>query len=266
IEKPEAIENIKEILEISDGIMVARGDLGVEIPIENVPFVQKMLIQEANRAYKPVIVATQMLESMITNPRPTRAEASDVANSILDKADVIMLSGETAVGKYPVETVKIMAQIAKRADATNPTVHTEFGMDGTAKTNPRITIASAVSHAAAHLADELDASAIVTFTESGSTALYMSKYRPETRIIAFTTNEKTCNQLSLLWGVNPFVLEYTEDTSELIRKAEEFMLKHGCINKGEIIVVTAGIPSGKGITNVARVIRVGEKEPWGLCK
>jgi len=266
IEKPEAIENIREILEISDGIMLARGDLGVEIPIENVPFVQKMLIQEANRAYKPVIVATQMLESMITNPRPTRAEASDVANSILDKADVIMLSGETAVGKYPVETVKMMAQIAKRADMTNPTVHTDFGMDGTAKTNPKITIASAVSHAACHLADELDASAIVTFTESGSTAVYMSKYRPETRIIAFTTRAKTCNQISLLWGVNPFVLEYTADTSELIKKAEEFMLKNGCVNKGEIIVVTAGIPSGKGITNIARVIRVGEKESWGLAK
>ncbi len=259
IEKPEAVENIHEILEACDGIMVARGDLGVEIPIENVPFVQKMLIREANREFKPVIVATQMLESMIENPRPTRAEASDVANSILDKADVIMLSGETAIGKYPVDAVKVMAQIAKRADSANPTVHDEFGMEGTARTNPHITIASAVSHAASLMADELDASAILTFTESGSTAVFMSKYRPETRIIALTTREKTRDQLALLWGVNPFVMEYTKDTSEMILKAEEFLLSNGCVNRGETVVVTAGIPSGRGITNVTRVVRIGEK-------
>jgi len=250
IEKQEALNNIKEIIEVADGIMIARGDLGVEIPLEEVPLVQKTIIKKCNLVGKPVITATQMLESMVENPRPTRAEVTDIANAILDGTDAIMLSGETAIGKYPLEAVKIMEKIA---------VETERSMNYERILEERAfsvkpTIPDAISHATCQVAQDLKVKAIVTFTFSGSTARMVSRYRPRVPIIAASTEESTVRKLALTWGVYPLKSEELKNTDDMIDKSEQIALKTGLVNQGDRIVITAGIPFAiPGTTNLLKV-------------
>jgi len=250
IEKPEAIRNLDEIIEAADGIMVARGDLGVEMSPENVPLLQKKIIEACHWAEKPVITATQMLESMIENPQPTRAETSDVANAILDGTDCVMLSGETAVGKYPVQTVEFMSRIARQAEkSVNPWPPDEdvSGPD------------ESVAHAACRAAEEQCVRAIVTFTQSGSTALLVSKHRPRSLIIAATPFEKVSRLLSLYWGVTPIVVKARRTTDDMISGVEHAMLKRKLVKPGELIVITAGVPVGvAGSTNMMKIHHAGE--------
>jgi pyruvate kinase len=250
IEKPEAIGNLNAIIESSDGIMVARGDLGVEMPPENVPLLQKKIIEACHWREKPVITATQMLESMIENPQPTRAEASDVANAILDGTDCVMLSGETAVGKYPVQAVEFMARIAMQAETSvNPWPPDEdvSGPD------------ESVAHAACRAAQEQFANAIVTFTQSGSTALLVSKHRPRMSIIAPTPFEHIARRISLYWGVTPVILRPKKTTDDMISSVERIMLKKKLARQHDLIVITAGVPIGvAGSTNLMKIHRVGE--------
>lgn len=250
IENMEGVQNIDEILEASDGIMVARGDLGVEIPAEDVPLIQKMIIEKCNKAGKPVIVATQMLESMINNPRPTRAEASDVANAIMDGTDAIMLSGETASGDYPVEAVQTMNKIAHRIE--NSLQYNELLLNRGIERQENTT--EAISHATVQIAYELDAAAIVTPTESGYTARMVSKYRPKAGVVAVTPNPKTQRLLNLRWGVYPIVGSCWNDTDEMITGAMSTAVKEGYLKEGDIAVVTAGITlSAAGNTNMIKV-------------
>ncbi|RKD33412.1 pyruvate kinase [Thermohalobacter berrensis] len=255
IENQEGVDNIDEIIEVSDGIMVARGDLGVEIPTEEVPLVQKMIIKKCNEAGKPVITATQMLDSMIRNPRPTRAEVTDVANAILDGTDAIMLSGETAAGKYPVDAVRTMANIAER---------TESSLDyedilRSKKVGKDITITNAISHATCETAKDLGAAAIITATSSGYTAKAVSKFRPESPIVAATASEKVARRLALVWGVYPVITEQSGSTDEVIDISVKKALEKGLINNGDLVVITAGVPVGvSGTTNLIKVHIVGE--------
>lgn len=255
IENHEGVNNIDEIIKFSDGIMVARGDLGVEIPTEEVPVVQKMIIEKCNEAGKPVITATQMLDSMIKNPRPTRAEASDVANAIFDGTDSIMLSGETANGKYPVETVLIMSKIAERAEKA-------FNYEEKLKKRRRNhfpNVPNAISLATCNTAMDLKASAIITATQSGHTAKIVSKFRPECPIIAVTPYDKVARKLALNWGVFPIVAEKTESTDELIDKSVDIALATGYVKKGDVVVIAAGIPANYvGTTNMMKVHIVGD--------
>ncbi len=248
IENTPGVNNIDAILQAADGVMVARGDLGVEIPAEDVPLVQKMLIKKCNQLGKPVITATQMLESMIVNPRPTRAEASDIANAIMDGTDAIMLSGETASGQYPIEAVSTMARIATR---------TEHSL-GRACLPPSAAAAksttSAISHACAQIAAELDAAAIIAATQSGYTARMLSKNRPETPIIAVTPYEKTARQVQLLWGVHPLVDPVSQASDQMVNECVRSATAAGLVKPGDLVVVTAGVPSGtQGTTNMIRV-------------
>lgn len=255
IENTPGVSNIDDILKVADGIMVARGDLGVEIPPEDVPLVQKLLIKKCNEAGKPVITATQMLESMITNPRPTRAEASDVANAILDGTDAIMLSGETASGRYPAEAVETMARIALRTeyDLKYGELLLSNGM------NVINTTTAAISHASAQIAHELGASAIITATETGYTARMVSKHRPETPVIAVTPSEKTARQMQLLWGVFPVVDRITHSHDDRMKRSISAALASGMIQEGDLVVVTAGISPGvQGTTNMIQVHIVAE--------
>lgn len=255
IENQEGINNIDEIIKFSDGIMVARGDLGVEIPTEEVPVVQKMIIEKCNAAGKPVITATQMLDSMIRNPRPTRAEASDVANAILDGTDAIMLSGETANGKYPAETVATMARIAER---TEKIINYEANLKKIRK-NHIPNVPNAISLATCNTAMELNASAIITVTQSGHTARIVSKYRPECPIIAVTPYEKVARRLALNCGVFPIITSKMENTDELINKSVGIALETGYVKKGDLVVIAAGIPSSmSGSTNLMKVHIVGD--------
>lgn len=255
IENHEGVNNIDEIIKFSDGIMVARGDLGVEIPTEEVPVVQKMIIEKCNEAGKPVITATQMLDSMIKNPRPTRAEASDVANAIFDGTDSIMLSGETANGKYPVETVMIMSKIAERAEKA---LNYEEKLKKRRR-NHIPNVPNAISLATCNTAMDLKASAIITATQSGHTAKIVSKFRPECPIIAVTPYEKVARKLALNWGVFPIVAEKTETTDELIDKSVEISLETGYVKKGDVVVIAAGIPANYvGTTNMMKVHIVGD--------
>lgn len=255
IENREGVGNIDEILKVSDGIMVARGDLGVEIPAEEVPLIQKMMIEKCNRVGKPVITATQMLDSMIRNPRPTRAEASDVANAILDGTDAIMLSGETAMGKYPVESVEMMAKIAERAESAIRVKEIK-GKEGLA---PAKTVTDAISYATVAIAHELGATAIITSTKSGYTARMVSKYRPLARIIAVTPCERVMRKLSLAWGVKPLLVPNSETTDEMFERAIEGALKSGFIKNGDLVIITAGVPVGvTGTTNLLKVHIVGD--------
>lgn len=255
IENQQGVVNIDEIIELSDGLMVARGDLGVEIPAEEVPLIQKMMIEKCNRAGKPVITATQMLDSMIRNPRPTRAEASDVANAILDGTDAIMLSGESAAGKYPVESVQTMARIAlKTESAINH--ETLVSLRGIV---PRQTTTDAISHATCTTAHSLGAAAIITATESGSTARMVSKYRPKAPIIAVTPREKAQRKLLLVWGVKPILAPETEGTDAMIEQSINASLKAELIKNGDLVVITAGVPVGvPGTTNLLKVEVVGQ--------
>lgn len=250
IESAEGVKNIDEIIKVSDGIMVARGDLGVEIPTEEVPIVQKMIIEKCNKVGKPVITATQMLESMIVNPRPTRAEASDVANAIMDGTDAIMLSGETASGLYPLEAVSMMAKIAIRTEKSLP-----YGdilrLKGLCLNN---TTTDAISHATVQIAQQLEATAIITATESGYTPRMISKYRPQSSIIAVTPSEKTARRAQLLWGVYPLMGSSHQNSDEMVKNSIVSSLHSGMIHDGDLVVITAGVPAGmSGTTNLIRV-------------
>lgn len=257
IENQEGIDNIDSILEVSDGLMVARGDMGVEIPPEEVPLVQKRLIKKCNVLGKPVITATQMLDSMQRNPRPTRAEASDVANAIFDGTDAIMLSGETAAGSYPVESVKMMASIAKRVEQS---LQYEDLFRKRMK-EAKSTITDAISQSVAHTAVALDVAAIVTPTESGYTAKMISKYRPKSPIVAVTFNEMICRRLALVWGVQAYLAKGTvNSTDELLETAIDTGMDAGIINFGDTVVITAGVPVGEtGTTNLMKIHVVGEQ-------
>lgn len=254
IENMQGVKNIDEIIEVSDGIMVARGDMGVEIPLEDVPAMQKMIIKKATKAGKQVITATQMLDSMIKNPRPTRAEATDVANAIYDGTSAIMLSGETAAGDYPVEAVKTMVRIAIRTEQ-DINFRARFKQRESLD-NPDIT--NAISHATCTTAHDLNAAAIITVSKSGRTVQDVSKYRPDCPIIGGSTSEKVCRQLNLAWGVVPVLVDEKDDIDELFDHAVETAEKAGVIENGDIAVLTAGVPLGvSGTTNMIKV-RVAE--------
>ena len=260
IENQEGVDNLEEILQVSDGLMVARGDLGVEIPTEEMPIVQKEMIKKCNELGKPVITATQMLDSMIRNPRPTRAEVTDVANAIYDGTDAIMLSGETAAGKYPVEAVKTMATIAKRIEETldYDNILRSKGLNNT-------NVTDAISYATCTTAKSLNASGIVTSTSSGHTARMVSKFRPNTPIIAATPNEKTSRQLSLSWGVYTVNCQQAGNTDDLIDNSIEASKNEGFIHDGELVVITAGVPTGvSGTTNLIKVHVVSEEICQGI--
>ncbi len=255
IENYEGVKNIDEILQVSDGIMVARGDLGVEIPTEEVPLVQKSIIEQCNRLGKPVITATQMLDSMIRNPRPTRAEASDVANAIFDGTDAVMLSGETANGKYPIEAVRTMARIAERSEQA-------LGYEDILRKRKayfQATIPDAISHAVATTSSDLGAAGIITATKSGSTARMVSKYRPKAPIIAATPSVLASRKLAVVWGVTPLIIEEIQGTDDLIAEAVAKALAAQHVKSGDLIVITAGVPVGvPGSTNLIKVHIVGQ--------
>lgn len=256
IENEAGVKNIEEIINVSDGIMVARGDLGVEIPTEDVPIVQKEIISRCNKAGKPVITATQMLESMINSYRATRAEASDVANSIIDGTDVIMLSGETASGQYPLEAVQTMAKIAKRTEESLDYI-TLFRKKGISE---RIHSTDAISHATVQIAQEIRANAILTITESGFTARMIAKYKPWSHVVAVSRLEKTVRAMQLYWGVEPILGPYSTNTDEMIELCLQCALHSKAISDGSSVVITAGVPIGTpGSTNLIKVVTVGNK-------
>lgn len=254
IENQEGVDNIDQILEVSDGLMVARGDLGVEIPAEEVPLVQKELIKKCNALGKPVITATQMLDSMQRNPRPTRAEASDVANAIFDGTDAIMLSGETAAGNYPVEAVQTMHNIASRSEqALN---HKKILSARSKQVGMSIT--DAIGQSVAHTAINLDVSAIVAPTESGHTARMISKYRPKAPIVAVTVNDSVSRKLSLVFGVFAKSGQNHSTTDEMLENAVQKSLDSGIVHHGDLIVITAGAVGEAGTTNLMKVYVVGD--------
>jgi pyruvate kinase len=249
IEKHEALARLDEILTESDGLMVARGDLGVETPLEHVPLLQKMLIEKANRAGKPVITATQMLLSMVENPRPTRAEVADVANAILDGTDALMLSEETASGRYPVEAVATMRRIAEDTEAAFPFERWMRRFEDAALQS----LPEAVAGAACELAEHVGAAVIVAWTESGATARLVAKHRPRRPILALSTRPETARRLALVWGVIPLVAEGGTDTDAMLERAPTLALERGLLRPGEIAVITAGIPMGvAGSTNLIK--------------
>ncbi|WP_010272068.1 pyruvate kinase [Paenibacillus senegalensis] len=255
IENQEGVDNLDEILEVSDGLMVARGDLGVEIPAEEVPLVQKEMIRKCNLAGKPVITATQMLDSMQRNPRPTRAEANDVANAILDGTDAIMLSGETAAGKYPVESVMTMSRIAEKTESALQ--YREIFLKQTR--DQQTTVTESISQAVAGTALDLQAKAIITPTESGYTARMVSKYRPQSPIIAYTRSERTMRRMSLVWGVEPLLGKEAGTTDEMFELAINGALDKELVRMGDLVIITAGVPVGKsGTTNLIKVHHIGQ--------
>jgi pyruvate kinase len=250
IEKPEALHNIEEILSEADGIMVARGDLGVEIPPEEVPLIQKELIDEANKRGKIVITATQMLESMTEHLRPTRAETTDVANAVIDGTDALMLSAETATGKYPVEAVRMMDRIIRYTERMKETESSYIRGD---------IFAEATADAACRAAEDINAKALVAFTQSGFTARLLSKFRPKVPIIALTPDERIKNRVCLYWGVTPKIMKLPKTTDEMIENVEESLLKERIVKKGDRIVITSSSPlSTKGKTNFMKLHRIGE--------
>jgi pyruvate kinase len=256
LEKPQAIEdpNLEEILDVADGVMVARGDLGVEMPPEKVPIIQKLVIQRASEWRKPVITATQMLESMKDNPRPTRAEASDVANAILDGSDAVMLSVETAGGKYPREAVAIMAKIIMEAESSMPEPLPRR------RHRAHLSISETVCESVAHAAQDLDMKAICVYTETGSTPRLISKYRPKAAIYAFATSRAVCARLNLMWGVEPVRREAAVSSEDMVAKAERLMLKRHAVAPGDVIAIVAGTGSTTGSTNFMRLHVVGATE------
>lgn len=255
IENQEGVDNIDDILRVSDGVMVARGDMGVEIPFEEIPRIQKMLIEKGYRAGKQVITATQMLDSMIKNPRPTRAETTDVANAIYDGTSAIMLSGETAAGLYPVEAVRTMAKIAETTE--NNINYAKRFRDRLETADENVT--NAISHATVTTALDLKAKAILTVTKTGSTAKFLSKYRPNRPILSCTPNEKTWRQLNLSWGVVPLMASEQLNTDDLFAHAVDCAQKKGLLDTGDLVVITAGVPLGiAGTTNLMKVHVVGD--------
>lgn len=253
IENQEGIDNVDEILMISDGIMVARGDLGVEIPSQEVPILQKQIIRKCNEAGKPVITATQMLDSMQINPRPTRAEAGDVANAIFDGTDAVMLSGETASGAYPIQAVEMMANICLTTERAL------IGQDSlTLKTFDKKDMTESIGQAVGHTVKNLDIQTIVAATSSGHTAKMISKFRPKAQIIAATFDEKTSRQLTVVWGVSSFVVDHVDSTDALFNTATEVALDNGFAKEGDLIVITAGVPIGEsGTTNLMKIQQIG---------
>ena len=254
LEKPEVLRRLDDVLKVSDGVMVARGDLGVEMPLEEVPVVQKSIIRRAQRYAVPVITATQMLESMVGHPRPTRAEASDVANAIFDGSDAVMLSEETATGHFPVEAVRVMARIAVEAERGLP-----FYEDRPRRFQAMdMGFPGAIGEAACQAAVELGARAICIFTQTGSMARIVSKLRPPTPIIAFTPYENVLRRLALFWGVQPRLITKSDSTEELIEKIDAALVGDGSVRKGDVLVITAGSPMWvKGTTNLLKLHRVG---------
>ncbi len=259
IEKPEALDCIEDILTVSDGIMVARGDLGVETPPEEVPIAQKRIIRACNLAGKPVITATQMLDSMIRNPRPTRAEASDVANAILDGSDAIMLSGETAIGRYALQSVQTMARIAQVTEPSMPYAHWLQGAFESAS----LDVTDAIAQVACEVAAELDARAIITSTFGGATARRIARHRPITPIVAPTPSLTAYRQLALVWGVVPLTVNAFSDTDTMIVTVVEAARSRGLVQDGDLVIITAGVPvGGAGLTNILKAHRVGEEKGW----
>jgi pyruvate kinase len=255
IENMEGVENLDEIVRASDGIMVARGDLGVEIPPEEVPLIQKEIIRKCNKEGVIVITATQMMDSMIRNPRPTRAEVADVANAILDGTDAVMLSGETASGKYPVEAVKMMCDVAQAAEVS---IHSRTGRDRRGALDTSVT--NAIGFCTVSSSDSLGARAIITPTSSGRTARTVAKYRPKAPIIAFSMEAYTVRQLSLVWGVKAFYMNRFDDQQEFFRAVIRHCIENNIVVEGDIIVLTAGIPIGiSGSTNLMRIHEIGHE-------
>jgi pyruvate kinase len=259
LEKPQAIEQLDGILQAADGIMVARGDLGVEVPPEKVPAIQKHIIRRAAEYRKPVITATQMLESMIENPRPTRAEVSDVANAIYDGTDAVMLSGESAVGKYPVQTVGMMSRIIMEAE-----LHIKVAEHAEPRERlSHLSIAETICEATAHAADDLDLRGIALFTESGTTARQLSKYHPSSPIFALSPVEVTINRLNLLWGTTPIRCPKINTTEALVDCAESLLLQSGYVRAREVIAIVAGTRTKSGSTNFLRLHVLGEHAQEG---
>ncbi len=253
IEKPQAIERFKEILDVVDGVMVARGDLGVEMPLEDVPIIQKKIIRISRYAGKPVITATQMLRSMINSPRPTRAEATDVANAILDGTDALMLSEETAIGDYPIEAVRILDRIARATEA-----HMQEYSVGDAPVFDNLGMTeSAISRSACFLAEDLNAASIIAATSSGSTARLVARYRPPTPVLGLTPKPQTLRHLTLSWGVTPVLVTPFSDADEIFELARRWTMEYGLAKPGDRLIVTAGVPVGTpGATNLLKVIKI----------
>jgi len=253
LEKPEAVDNLEAVVLAFDGIMVARGDLGVELPLEHVPLVQKRAIQISRENAKPVIVATQMLESMITNSRPTRAEASDVANAVLDGADALMLSGETGVGRYPIKSVRTMAQIIEAVEAGPVSVPPLNHMPRTKR--------GVLSYAARDIGERLSARAIVAFTQSGDTVRRLARLHPRLPLLAFTPTPAVRSQLAVSWGVETFLVDFVASTDAMVRQVDHAMLSIERFQPGDLVVIVAGSPPGTaGSTNLIRVHRLGEED------
>ncbi|MEJ5300300.1 MAG: pyruvate kinase [Thermodesulforhabdaceae bacterium] len=252
IEKPQAVERLDAILNVVDAVMVARGDLGVEMKLEDVPIIQKRIIREARRRAKPVITATQMLLSMVNNPQPTRAETSDVANAIIDGADAVMLSEETAIGRYPVEAVRVLDKVARSTESV-----LEDFLQNSLVESVEHSVENAISRSAWEIAEELGASAIVASTASGKTARLVARFRPSMPVIAVTHRESTFRQLSLSWGVIPALTKHFTNTDEMFQEARRWVVEHKLARPGDRIVVTAGIPIGQmGTTNLIRVVEI----------
>ncbi len=255
LEKPQAIQHLESILEAADGVMVARGDLGVEMPPEKVPAIQKHVIRRAGDYRKPVITATQMLESMIENPRPTRAEASDVANAIYDGTDAVMLSAETAAGKYPVEAVKMMAKIVLETESQEPEIRSsERGQAG----HVRLSVAETICESMAHAAEDLDISAIAVFTETGTTARQLSKYRPKSPIFGLSSVERVIHRMTLLWGVFPILCNKLATAEQMVETAERLLEEGGHVQPRQILGIVAGTRTKSGSTNFLRLHVLGD--------
>jgi pyruvate kinase len=255
LEKPQAIDHLEEILEAADGVMVARGDLGVEMAPEKVPVIQKHIIQRAAEWRKPVITATQMLESMIENPRPTRAEASDVANAVFDGTDAVMLSAETATGKYPREAVAMMARIVVEAEGS-----IEFTKSRRRRENRDLSIAESICESIANAAKDLPMAAIAVFTETGNTVRMISKYRPPAPVYAFTYMPSTVHRMNLYWGVHPMRCRQARSAEQMVSLAEQQLLRDGLLKAGEVLGVVAGTRQSSGSTNFMRLHLVTQEE------
>jgi pyruvate kinase len=255
LEKPQAIQHLESILETADGVMIARGDLGVEMPPEKVPAIQKHVIRRAGEYRKPVITATQMLESMIENPRPTRAEASDVANAIYDGTDAVMLSGETAAGKYPIEAVRMMAKIVLETEAQHSTLK---NIDGRRAGHLRLSIAETICESMAHAAEDLEISAIAVFTETGATARQLSKYRPNAPVFGLSSVQEAIHRMTLLWGVRPILCSKLATTEQMIETAERLLEEAGYVKPREIVGIVAGTRTKSGSTNFLRLHVLGD--------
>jgi pyruvate kinase len=256
LEKPQAIEHVEEILEIANGVMIARGDLGVELPPEQVPIIQKRVIQRAALWRTPVITATQMLESMTDSPRPTRAEASDVANAIFDGTDVVMLSGETASGRYPREAVAMMARIIIEAETSMAQMPHSLRRGE----NHRYSVAETICESIAHAAEDLRMGAIAVFTESGNTARMLSKHRPQALIYAFSRRPEVCNRMNALWGVQPIHADKWESAEGMVKTAEKELIARGLLHSGDVLGLVAGTRLTSGATNFMRLHTVGERD------